>query len=106
MTHDWPVGITKFGNEEQLLRFKPYFKNDIAQNQLGNPHSRELVDEIRPRHWFAGHLHCKFEATVQHEVNENCEAEGQTDFLALHKCNRTKPNKMFFDVSLYLRWLY
>lgn len=101
MTHDWPVSITKYGNEEQLLRYKPYFREDIEHNQLGNPYSTELIGEIRPHYWFAGHLHCKFQATVSHEANDECEAESQTNFLALHKCNRVRMNQMFFDVSFY-----
>jgi lariat debranching enzyme len=96
MTHDWPVGITKFGNEAQLLRYKKYFANDIKNNCLGNPHSRQLLPKIRPRHWFAGHLHCKFEANVVHEENG-----GTTEFLALHKCVHEEKwrNQMFHDVS-------
>jgi len=93
MTHDWPVGITNYGDKERLLRFKPYFKDDIEKGQLGNPFSEILLPEIRPRYWFSAHLHAKFEATVNHE------AGSQTKFLALHKCNRTKMNKMFFDVK-------
>lgn len=26
LSHDWPTEITKYGNEDQLLRFKPFFK--------------------------------------------------------------------------------
>jgi lariat debranching enzyme len=96
MTHDWPVGITKFGDEEQLLRFKPYFKKDIDNNQLGNPHSRELMDEIRPRYWFSGHMHAKFEATVDRKEN------GQTSFLALNKYQPKGKTQFFFDVSFFI----
>ncbi|CAB4066534.1 DBR1 [Lepeophtheirus salmonis] len=31
LSHDWPCGITDYGNCEQLLRFKPFFKDDIEK---------------------------------------------------------------------------
>ncbi|CAD5209996.1 unnamed protein product [Bursaphelenchus xylophilus] len=80
MTHDWPNGITKYGQEEQLLRFKPYFRPDIERNQLGNCHSMDLIRKLKPRYHFSAHLHAFFEATVPHE--EGC----QTKFTALSKC--------------------
>jgi len=40
MTHDWPSGVTKFGNEGRLRRLKPHF---CDKNQLGNPVSLELL---------------------------------------------------------------
>jgi len=30
LSHDWPKGITKYGNEQQLLRWKPDFKQDVS----------------------------------------------------------------------------
>lgn len=104
MTHDWPVGITRFGNEEGLLRYKPYFKKDIEKGELGNPFSQKLLPELRPRHWFAAHLHCKFDATVPHKAKFD-QPKATTEFLALHKCNREKMNKNFFDVGFGLKFL-
>ena len=43
MSHDWPAGITDFGDVERLLRFKPYFREDIERNQLGNPATMDLI---------------------------------------------------------------
>lgn len=43
LSHDWPSNITKHGNEAQLLRYKPFFSNDIAHGTLGNPHSMKLL---------------------------------------------------------------
>jgi lariat debranching enzyme len=99
MTHDWPVGITKYGDEKRLILFKPYFAEDIKNDRLGNPHSMMLVTTVRPQYWFSGHLHCRFQATVEHEISEYCQAESQTNFLALHKCNPKNMNQVFLDVS-------
>lgn len=66
ISHDWPVGIEQHGNTEQLLRQKPYFRQEVEQNCLGSPPNREILDALKPRWWFAAHLHVKFKATVRH----------------------------------------
>lgn len=43
VTHDWPSGITVFGNQDLLLRLKPHFYNDIMNGQLGNPATMDLL---------------------------------------------------------------
>ena len=42
MSHDWPRGITKFGNEERLLRFKKHFRDEVAEDRLGSGPTREV----------------------------------------------------------------
>ncbi|CAJ0577385.1 unnamed protein product, partial [Mesorhabditis spiculigera] len=81
VTHDWPAGITDYGNVQQLLRFKPYFEEDIKYNRLGNAATLQLLQELRPKHWFAAHLHCKFPALIPHELD----GVEPTKFLALDK---------------------
>ena len=82
LTHDWPQGIEHHGDLQGLLRKKPFFRNDIQNNELGNPAGRDILLHLKPRHWFAAHLHVKFEATLHHEnkklssVNPST-AEGQ-----------------------------
>lgn len=34
LSHDWPVGIEKYGDAQWLLRKKQYFKNDIRDGKL------------------------------------------------------------------------
>lgn len=29
LSHDWPRGITAFGDEEVLLRKKPFFRDEV-----------------------------------------------------------------------------
>ncbi|CUG07271.1 Hypothetical protein, putative [Bodo saltans] len=91
LSHDWPVGITKYGNEPALLRIKPYFADDISHGALGNPYTMELLKNMRPKFWFAAHLHCHFTAQVAHLSYRpgsriptvTC---APTEFVALDKC--------------------
>uniref|UniRef100_A0A7E4ZQM7 DBR1 domain-containing protein n=1 Tax=Panagrellus redivivus TaxID=6233 RepID=A0A7E4ZQM7_PANRE len=82
VSHDWPVGITDHGNTPQLLRFKPFFTEDIQNKRLGNPHTMEVLQLLKPRFWFAAHLHCRYEASVPHPNAPDFE---DTYFLALDK---------------------
>jgi lariat debranching enzyme len=66
LSHDWPRGIEHHGDLQGLLRKKPFFREDIRNNQLGNPAYRDLLDHLKPRWWFSAHLHVKFQATVPH----------------------------------------
>lgn len=100
VSHDWPVGITAYGDEAQLLRFKPYFRDDIHRHALGNPHTMNLLRVAKPVYWVAAHLHCFFEATVSHNFSRSAnDAKGgggdaasaspaPTKFVALDKCAR------------------
>jgi len=66
MSHDWPQGIEQFGNTKELLRRKPFFRDEVERNDLGSPCNRELLDTLKPKWWFSAHLHVKFMATVRH----------------------------------------
>ncbi|KAH9599328.1 Calcineurin-like phosphoesterase domain [Trypanosoma melophagium] len=105
LSHDWPVGITKYGDEAQLLRYKPFFEDDIRHAALGNPYTMPLLRAARPRYWFAAHLHCQFEATVPFkEVDGVDVAAGvpqSTKFMALDKCSKGKGFLDFFDIPVY-----
>lgn len=80
VSHDWPRGVTRHGNEAQLLKKKPYFRDEVRRNALGSAPSTALLAELRPRHWCAAHLHVKFQANVPHPTGET------THFVALDKC--------------------
>lgn len=66
LSHDWPLGIWEHGNKQQLLRTKPYFREDMESGKLGSPPLMHLLRGLRPSHWFAAHLHVKFRAEVWH----------------------------------------
>ncbi|CAA0831575.1 Lariat debranching enzyme [Striga hermonthica] len=90
LSHDWPLGITDYGNSRDLLRRKSHFEQEIQKGTLGNPAARDLMAKLRPSYYFLAHLHCKFSALVQHG-----EIGPVTEFLALDKC---LPGNKFLQV--------
>ena len=90
LSHDWPAGITKYGDENILLKGKPFFRNDIENNMLGSPPSMELLEYHHPSYWFSAHLHCKFAALVPEKGGTRV-----TKFLALDKC---LPKRKFLQI--------
>ncbi|KAI0261773.1 Metallo-dependent phosphatase-like protein [Gloeopeniophorella convolvens] len=66
LSHDWPSGIEQHGDVRDLLRRKPFFRNDIQSGQLGSPPLAGLLQTLQPAWWFAAHLHTRFEARVRH----------------------------------------
>ncbi|GJQ70894.1 hypothetical protein Trydic_g811 [Trypoxylus dichotomus] len=89
LSHDWPTGVTEYGNCKQLVKFKPHFQEDIDSGGLGNPHTEILLKHLKPGYWFAAHLHCKFAALIPHSNQK------VTKFLALDKC---LPNRRFLQI--------
>lgn len=82
MSHDWPQGIWKFGNERELLRKKKFFKEDMQSGKLGSPGARAALERLEPRYWFSLHLHVKFTATFERNVEVVVKPE-TTDEIAL-----------------------
>ena len=79
MSHDWPQGIEQFGNIQELLRKKPFFREEVERNDLGSPCNRELLNILKPKWWFSAHLHVKFMAAVNHKPHN----ETTSDFDAV-----------------------
>lgn len=104
MSHDWPRGITNYGDVEKLIRKKEFLKQDIDANQLGNPGTEYLLHKMQPKFWFSAHLHVKFPAVVVHASEDKHGVDAskdniethvndgpcETKFLALDKCLRNK----------------
>lgn len=88
LSHDWPDQIWEYGNKEQLLRFKPYFREDMENGKMGSGPCYDLLMALKPCHWYAAHMHCRFDAMVNHSEVES------TKFVALDKC---LPNRKFLD---------
>ena len=109
MSHDWPTIVTKHGDVNTLLKKKPFFKGEVpyifkiikvAQNVLGSPYLSNLMQKIKPAHWFSAHLHVGYSALIPHKTgseNKKQKLEGnpenvpssdikKTKFLALDKC--------------------
>lgn len=90
LSHDWPLGITEYGNWEKLVRQKPFFKEEVQMRTLGSKPAAELLKKLKPPYWFSAHLHCRFPAIIQHEENGPV-----TKFLALDKC---LPGRKFLQI--------
>lgn len=90
MSHDWPIGITDYGNYKELIRLKPHFEKEIQEKTLGSKAAAELLEKLKPPYWFSAHLHCKYAAVVQHG-----ESGSLTKFLALDKC---LPGRKFLQI--------
>ncbi|EPS40025.1 hypothetical protein H072_6142 [Dactylellina haptotyla CBS 200.50] len=66
ISHDWPEGITKYGNEKKLLQAKYHFRAEVAAGKLGSPPLRNMLLKMKPKYWFAAHMHVKFPAVIDH----------------------------------------
>ena len=74
ISHDWPRGIEWEGDHKALFRKKDLFEADAKAGTLGSSAARYVMDRLRPPHWFAAHLHCKFAALVDYGKKETGEA--------------------------------
>lgn len=119
ITHDWPAGITDYGDVDRLLQFKSWFRDDIEKGQLGNPAGMGLLyvnfalkieiyfktidppfQTLRPKYWFSAHLHCMFTAEVPHDPPEpNLQPPEPTKFLSLDK---PIPHRHFLKVCNFI----
>lgn len=89
LSHDWPLNIHTCGDVGKLLRAKPFFRQDIDNNHLGNPLYQPVIPYLKPRFWFSAHLHVKFEAFIDHADNVS------TKFLSLDK---PLPRRQYLDI--------
>lgn len=85
MSHDWPQNIYHYGNQNLLLKRKPFFREEMNNGRLGSPILWDLLSCLRPKFWFSAHLHCDFNAELSIE-NENVK------FQALDKIGKNRKN--------------
>ncbi|XP_067004697.2 lariat debranching enzyme [Anabrus simplex] len=92
LSHDWPRGVHRFGDVQELIKNKPFLENDINSDSLGSKPCEELLQDLKPSYWFSAHLHVKFSALIQHSDDLK---NKQTKFLALDKC---LPRRKFLQI--------
>ena len=52
-------------------------REDIASGKLGSPPLMQMLRMLKPKRWFAAHLHVRFDALVEHA--DTAPAEKTTD---------------------------
>ncbi|KIJ95646.1 hypothetical protein K443DRAFT_682865 [Laccaria amethystina LaAM-08-1] len=117
LSHDWPQSIEHHGNLKTLLKLRPGFRASVNADTLGSPPLMMLLKRLKPKWWFAGHMHVRFEAEVKHARDAEGTQRGErgkqnqmagvgkekeiqddkqtTKFLALDKC---LPGRDFLEV--------
>lgn len=66
VSHDWPRRIEYFGDCVKLFTDRPSLFDSAKVDNLGSAPAEQLLNRLRPSHWFSGHIHVKYNATVQH----------------------------------------
>jgi len=89
LSHDWPLGVARFGDAQALCRAKPFLRAELEAGSLGSAPGAALLAQLAPDFWFSAHLHTKFAALVPHPDGR------ATRFLALDKC---LPRRSFLQV--------
>ncbi|KAJ1964477.1 lariat debranching enzyme [Dipsacomyces acuminosporus] len=64
VSHDWPQYIERYGDTQDLLNRKPFFKSEVDRGDLGSPANALLLERLRPAWWLSAHLHVRFEAQL------------------------------------------
>ena len=101
MSHDWPSEVWNHGNKAMLLRKKPFFREDMTSGKLGSPPLLQIMQALKPKQWFAAHLHVKFEAFIPYPSSTNameCTSNG-TKFLALDKAIKGRHFIQVLDID-------
>ena len=86
ISHDWPNTMACAQNlthprVQKLMRQKPFFKQEIEQSSLGSPANAHLLRLLKPRFWFAAHMHVKFALEFDHHSCEQRQQQQNTSSL-------------------------
>lgn len=92
LSHDWPNGVVYHGDIKHLLKFKPFFEQDINKGELGSPATWQLLRDLRPLWWLSAHLHVRFLASIKHNKRSSQPSNGST--------SRMKKNLNEIDLDL------
>ena len=64
-----------------IVRVMPILLNreDIASGKLGSPPLMQMLRMLKPKRWFAAHLHVRFDALVEHADTASAEKPIDTE---------------------------
>lgn len=66
LSHDWPRRVEYHGDCDKLFAERPHFLKSAKTDNLGSEPAEQVLNHLRPRYWFSGHMHIKFRATIEH----------------------------------------
>lgn len=69
ISHDWPRHVEWFGDYKKLFADQPRFFESAKIDNLGSAPAEQVMNFLRPKHWFSGHMHVKYSAVVEHKSN-------------------------------------
>ncbi|CAI1534991.1 hypothetical protein SEUBUCD650_0K00810 [Saccharomyces eubayanus] len=92
LSHDWPSGVVYHGDIKHLLKFKPFFEQDIQKGELGSPATWQLLRDLCPQWWLSAHLHVRFQASIKHNKRNSQ--------LANRSTSKIKKNSNEIDLDL------
>lgn len=84
VSHDWPAWVELFGDAERLYGSRPQFYESAKRDGLCSRPGTQLLDHLRPDHWFSGHMHVRFKAIVHHKdgaIDETIRAQKMSEKL-------------------------
>lgn len=67
LSHDWPRRVEYNGDCGKLFAERPHFLKSARADNLGSEPAERVLNHLRPRFWFSGHMHVGFRATVEHD---------------------------------------
>lgn len=67
LSHDWPRRVEYHGDCAKLFAQRPHFLQSAKTDKLGSEPAERVLNHLRPRFWFSGHMHVKFSATIEYD---------------------------------------
>jgi lariat debranching enzyme len=69
ISHDWPRRVEWYGDYKKLFADRPGFFESAKIDNLGSAPAEQVMNHLRPKYWFSGHMHIKYSAVVEHKGN-------------------------------------
>lgn len=89
LSHDWPLDVVDKMDFDKILKVKREWKEELQENQLGNPGIKYLLDTLRPKYWISAHMHFYYNRLITHTDKST------TRFIALDKII---PRRQWLDI--------